>query len=165
MAWSALAPSPQRRKPRHRRLGSGIRFARSLAETWKRRAMLPTVPSGNTMPRTRPTGSWRVNSKRAGTMRSNYRIPVFKPAADGVEPWLNLTDAARFLKVSTRTLRLAAEAGEIEALHPLPDGPWVFARTALATDAAQSITVRARQNPKYRAGSQPAQQNLFASIT
>lgn len=107
----------------------------------------------------------RWTRERVASMRSNYRIPVFRPAADGVEPWLNLTDAARLLKVSTRTLRLAAEAGEIEATHPLPDGPWVFARSALATDAAQSITARARQNPKYPAGSLPAQQNLFTSIT
>ena len=64
------APSPRRRRPPHRRLGSGIRFAISSAGTWKRRAMLPTAPSGNTMPRTRPTGSWPVNSKRVGTRRS-----------------------------------------------------------------------------------------------
>lgn len=91
----------------------------------------------------------RWTRERVTSMRSNYRIPVFKPAADGVEPWLNLTDAARLLKISTRTLRLAAEAGEIEANHPLPDCPWILARAALATDAAQSITARARQNPKY----------------
>ncbi|MCV9941275.1 recombinase family protein [Boseaceae bacterium BT-24-1] len=107
----------------------------------------------------------RWTRERVTSMRSNYRIPVFRPAADGVEPWLNLTDAARLLKVSTKTLRLAAEAGEIEAIHPLPDGPWVFARAALATEAAQSITARARQNPKYPAGSHLAEQNLFSSIT
>ncbi len=107
----------------------------------------------------------RWTRERVTSMRSNYRIPVFKPAADGVEPWLNLTDAARLLKISTKTLRLAAEVGEIEAIHPLPDGPWVFARAALATNVAQSITARARRNPKYPTGSQPAQQNLFASVT
>lgn len=103
----------------------------------------------------------RWTRERVTSMRSNYRIPVFRPAADGVEPWLNLTDAAKLLKVSTKTLRLAAEAGEIEAVHPLPDGPWILARAALATDTAQSITARARQNPKYPAGSHPEQQNLF----
>ena len=107
----------------------------------------------------------RWTRERVTSMRSNYRIPVFRPAADGVEPWLNLTDASRLLKVSTRTLRLAAEAGEIKAIHPLPDGPWVFARAALATEAAQSTTARARQNPKHPAGSQPTQQSLFVSIT
>jgi hypothetical protein len=31
------------------------------------------------------------------------------------------------LKVAPKTLRLAAEASEIEAIHPLRDGPWIFA--------------------------------------
>src|SRR5262245_63061856 len=63
-------------------------------------------------------------------MRSNYRIPVFKPAEDGIEPWLNLSNAAKLLKIAPKTLRLAAEVGEIEAFHPLSDGPWIFARLA-----------------------------------
>ena len=98
-------------------------------------------------------------------MRSNYHIPVFKPAEDGIEPWLNLGNAAQILKIAPKTLRLAAEAGEIESIHPLSDGPWIFARAALTTSAAQSVTERARLNPKYPAGSHPNQQNLFSSIT
>jgi len=89
----------------------------------------------------------------------------FKPAEDGIEPWLNLSNAAQILKIAPKTLRLAAEAEEIESIHPLSDGPWIFARAALTTSAAQSITERARQNPKYPAGSHPNQQNLFSSIT
>jgi hypothetical protein len=107
----------------------------------------------------------RWTRERVTSMRSNYRIPVFRPAEDGIEPWLNLGDAAKLLKIAPKTLRLAAEAGEIEAAHPLSDGPWIFARTALGTSAAQSITERARQNPKYSAGSHPDQQSLFSSIT
>jgi hypothetical protein len=106
----------------------------------------------------------RWTRERVTSMRSNYRIPVFKPAEDGIEPWLNLSKAAQLLKIAPKTLRLAAEAGEIEAIHPLPDGPWIFARAALTTSAAQSITERARQNPKYPAGSHPDQQSLFFSI-
>ena len=82
-------------------------------------------------------------------MRSHHRIPVHKPAEDGIEPWLNLSKAAQLLKIAPKTLRLAAEVGEIEAIHPLPDGPWIFARAVLTTSAAQAITERARQNPKY----------------
>ena len=107
----------------------------------------------------------RWTRERVTSMRSNYRIPVFKPAEDGIEPWLNLSKAAQLLKIAPKTLRQAAEAGEIEAIHPLPDGPWIFARAALTTSAAQSITERARQNPKYPAGSHPDQQSLFPSIT
>ena len=52
-------------------------------------------------------------------LRSHHKIPVYRPADDGIEPWLNLTKAAAHLGVSPKTLRLAAESGEIEALHPL----------------------------------------------
>ena len=107
----------------------------------------------------------RWTRERVTSMRSNYRIPVFKPAEVGIEPWLNLSKAAQLLKIAPKTLRLAAEAGEIGAIHPLPEGPWIFARAALTTSAAQSITERARQNPKYPAGSHPDQQSLFFSIT
>jgi hypothetical protein len=100
----------------------------------------------------------RWTRERVTSMRSNYRIPVFKPAEGGIEPWLNLSNAAKLLRIAPKTLRLAAEAGEIEAIHPLPDGPWVFARAALATSAARSIAERARQNPRYPAGSHPDQQ-------
>ena len=103
--------------------------------------------------------------ERVTSMRSNYRIPVFKPDEDGIEPWLNLGNAAKLLKVAPKTLRLAAEAGEIEAIHPLSDGPWIFARSSLTTAGAQSISTRAQQNRRYPAGSYPAQQNLFSSIT
>jgi DNA invertase Pin-like site-specific DNA recombinase len=106
----------------------------------------------------------RWTRERVTSMRSNYRIPVFKPAEDGIEPWLNLSKAAQLLKIAPKTLRQAAEAGEIEAIHPLPDGPWIFARAALTTSAARSITERARQNPKYPAGSHRDQQSLFSSI-
>lgn len=105
----------------------------------------------------------RWTRERVTSMRSNYRIPVFKPAEDGIEPWLNLGKAAQLLKIAPKTLRLAA--GKIEAIHPLPDGPWIFARAVLTTSAARSITERGRQNPKYPAGSHPDQQSLFSSIT
>jgi DNA invertase Pin-like site-specific DNA recombinase len=107
----------------------------------------------------------RWTRERVTSLRSHYRIPVFRPAEDGIEPWLNLSDAARLLQVAPKTLRLAAEAGEIEAVHPLPDGPWLFARATLATDAATSITKRARQNRRYPTGSHPGQQSLFESMT
>jgi DNA invertase Pin-like site-specific DNA recombinase len=107
----------------------------------------------------------RWTRERVTSMRSNYRIPVFKPAPDGIEPWLNLSKAAKLLKIAPKTLRIAAEAGEIEAIHPLSDGPWIFARAALMTAAARCITERARLNPKYPAGSHPDQQSLFASAT
>ena len=107
----------------------------------------------------------RWTRERVTSMRSNYRIPVFKPAEDGIEPWLNLGNAAKLLKIAPKTLRLAAEAGEIEGVHPLLNGPWIFSRSELAKPHAQQVVQRARQNPKYPAGSHPDQQNLFTSTT
>jgi hypothetical protein len=86
------------------------------------------------------------------------------PAEDRIEPWLNLTKAAQLLKIAPKTLRLAAEAGEIEAIHPQPEGPWIFARAVLTTPAAKSISERARLNPKHPTGSHSDQQSLFSSI-
>ena len=97
----------------------------------------------------------RWTRERVTSLRSYHHIPVFKPANDGIEPWLNLGNAAKLLKIAPKTLRLAAEAGEIEAFHPLSEGPWIFARASLITTSAQSIAQRARQNPRYPAGSRP----------
>lgn len=107
----------------------------------------------------------RWTRERVTSLRSHYRIPVYKPAEDGIEPWLNLRNAAQLLRVAPKTLRLAAEAGEIEAVHPLPDGPWIFSRSVLGAPPANAITERARRNPRHPAGSHPDQQNLFSSIT
>ena len=107
----------------------------------------------------------RWTRERVTSLRSHHHVRVHRPAEDGIEPWLNLSKAARLLHITSKTLRLAAEAGEIEAVHPLPDGPWVFSRASLTSIAAHRIAERARQNPKYPTGSHPDQQNLFASIT
>jgi hypothetical protein len=42
-------------------------------------------------------------------------------------------------------LRLAVERGEITAEHPLSEGPWIFQRNALGTDAARALVQRVRQ--------------------
>ena len=107
----------------------------------------------------------RWTRERVTSLRSYNGIAVYKPADDGIEPWLNLNNAARLLQVAPKTLRVAAEAGEIEALHPLPDGPWIFSRAVLSTAPARAITERARQNPRHPAGSHPDQQSLFSSMT
>jgi DNA invertase Pin-like site-specific DNA recombinase len=96
-------------------------------------------------------------------LRSYRKIPVFRAQPDGIEPWLNLSNAARLLGVAPKTLVLAAEAGQIDGVHPLPNGPWIFSRSELAKPQAKQIAHRARKNPKHPAGSHPGQQNLFSS--
>src|SRR6266404_4010197 len=107
----------------------------------------------------------RWTRERVSALRSHHKIPAFRPAPDGNEPWLNLNKAAGLLGIAPKTLRLAAEAGEIEGGHPLPDGPWIFSRSTLGEPAAQRVVHRARQNPNHPTGSHPDQQNLFSPIT
>ena len=41
-------------------------------------------------------GGNRWTRERVTSLRSNYRIPVYRPTQDGIEPYLNLSKAARF---------------------------------------------------------------------
>ena len=44
----------------------------------------------------------RWTRERVTSMRSNYRISVFKLAEDGIKPWLNLSNAAKLLHMRPR---------------------------------------------------------------
>jgi DNA invertase Pin-like site-specific DNA recombinase len=107
----------------------------------------------------------RWTRERVTALRSHYRIPVHQRTLEDDAPWLNLTRAAALLHISPKTLRLAAEASRIEALHPLPDGPWIFSRAALSGPAAMEVASQARRNPNHPAGSVPGQETLPLSTT
>ncbi len=107
----------------------------------------------------------RWTRERVTAHRSHHKIPVFQAEPEGSESWLNLNKAARLLGIAPKTLRIAAEAGEIHAFHPLPDGPWIFSRSELSKPHAHQILIRARRNPKHPTGSQHVQENLFSSTT
>lgn len=106
----------------------------------------------------------RWTRERVTSLRSHHKIPVYRSANDGSEPWLNLTRAAAHLGISAKTLRLAVQSAEIEALHPLPDGPWIFRRNTLDGPAAQALLKRAQRVAKHPAGPSRRQQDLFSSI-
>jgi DNA invertase Pin-like site-specific DNA recombinase len=102
----------------------------------------------------------RWTRERVTALRSHHDIPVHQRMPEDSAPWLNLNKAAAFLQVSPRTLRLAAEAGRIDAAHPLPDGPWIFSRAVLTGPAALDIVSQARRNPNHPAESPPGQEAL-----
>jgi len=106
----------------------------------------------------------RWTRERVTSLRSHHKIPVFRPAENGVEPWLNLTRAAAHLGISAKTLRLAAESAKIEALHPLAEGPWIFRRVALDGPAGQVLVKRAQRVVETPAGPSESQQDLFTSM-
>ena len=107
----------------------------------------------------------RWTRERVTSLRSSYKIPVYRSVESTCEPYLNLRNAAALVGVAPRTLRLAVEAGEIAAMRPLAEGPWIFKREDLTGAAAKTIAQRARTGTKQPAVSDPAQQNLFPSIT
>lgn len=57
----------------------------------------------------------RGESRRTGRIT----IPVFRPAVDGIEPYLKLNKAARLDGVSLKTLRFVVESGRDPGL-PIP---------------------------------------------
>ena len=107
----------------------------------------------------------RWTRERVTALRSHHRIPVYRPAPDGIEPWLNLTKAAALLGISPKTLRLAAESGEIDAIHPLADGPWIFSRADLDGSAAKDIAERARAHDKIPHGTACRSTKSLPSMT
>ena len=106
----------------------------------------------------------RWTRERVTSLRSHHQIPVYRPTENGVEPWLNLTKAAAHLGISAKTLRLAAQSADIQAVHPLPEGPWIFSRAIIDGSAAQALVERARRGGGSPAGPRMLQQDLFASM-
>jgi DNA invertase Pin-like site-specific DNA recombinase len=93
----------------------------------------------------------RWTRERVTALRSHHRIPCYSAERKQSECWMNLTEAAAFLKLSPRTVRLAVEIGEIRADHPLSDGPWIFNRQELTTESARLLVERV-----HRGGRRPA---------
>ena len=79
------------------------------------------------------------------SLRSHHDIPPYNADRRRAEGWLTLTEAADQLQMSGITLRLAIERGEIEAEHPLANGPWVINRRALQTPKAVRFAEQSRR--------------------
>lgn len=107
----------------------------------------------------------RWTKERVTTLRSHHRILCFSVERKQANGWMNLTEAAAFLHVSPRTVRLAINAGELCAEHPLQDGPWLIQRQELTTESAQRLTQRSQRGRKRPAIPCQNQSNLEFSNT
>ena len=99
----------------------------------------------------------RWTQQRVTALRTYHRIPVYSQEDREHQGGMNLTEAATFLELSSRTVRLAAERQEIPGQHPLPDGPWIFRRHDLESEAARKLVQRTRprgHNPAVPADNQ-----------
>jgi hypothetical protein len=102
----------------------------------------------------------RWTRERVTAHRTHHGIACYDRDRRVSEGWMNLTEAAQLLGISARTLRLAAERGEIDASHPLPDGPWVLSRAALATETVARMVHRIRRR-HHKAAIPEAQQGTL----
>jgi len=107
----------------------------------------------------------RWTRERVTALRCSRKIPCYRSEESESDGWMNLTKAARFLGISPKTLRLAVERGDIEAEHPLNDGPWVFNQRVLNTEAAAELVARAHRHRKGPALPTRRQRNLDFSTT
>ena len=88
-------------------------------------------------------------------------MPIDKQPPD----WMNLTNAAQFLGLSSTALRHAAQRGEIQADHPLREGPWLFSRATLEGEAAKQLVNRIQHHPySHKTDFAEDQRLLFNSI-
>ena len=109
-------------------------------------------------------GNW-WKQEGVTSLRSWGKNPKYSAERQQVEGWLNLTQAAAYLGVGPKTLRRAVERGEVPAVHPLSDGPWIFRRDDLDQASAQEVVLRARNRGKHPAGQAPGQLSLWKSTT
>lgn len=107
----------------------------------------------------------RWTRERVTGLRSKHNIPCHHSEQRTSQGWMNLTEAAKFLGISPRTLRIAVERGELEAQHPLRDGPWIFNRRTLETEAAVKLVERVRDRGKAPAKPAAEQTNFDLSTT
>jgi hypothetical protein len=134
------------RLQRRRRGQNSSHASKEAAEAVRVLARICTVQSIASFLNRHGTLTGRGNRwtlERLTALRSHHGIACYRQDQREPQPWLNLTEAARALGTSARTLREAIERREITAEHPLPDGLlWVFDRTVLAKSAAAALVSR-----------------------
>ncbi len=109
-------------------------------------------------------GNWWTR-ERVTSLRSTHKIPCYCPQQRAAQGWMNLTEAAALLSVSSKTLRLAVERGELPAEHPLGNGPWIFHQQALSSQAAIELVQRVRSRKGSLAVPGNSQQEITFSST
>ncbi len=107
----------------------------------------------------------RWTRERVASLRSKRGIAKYSPARQQAEGWMSLTQAAADVGVSTVALRRAVERGDVEAMHPLPDGPWIFERGHLDKASAREALEGIRRRRRGGATHNPTDVSLFDSTT
>ena len=106
----------------------------------------------------------RWTRERVVSLRNKRGIAKYSPRRQEAEGWMTLTQAAAYLGVSGSALRHRVERGELKAMHPLPDGPWVLNRQQLDQPGVRKVIERIRQN-RNPASQSLEQRTLFETTT
>lgn len=123
-----------RRIPRRRRGQGGPRTSADVVEAVRQLAYIckdKAIAGYLTRNGLQTVHGNRWSSMAITSLRSKRKIPVYSPEGQRTDGWMNLTQAAAHLGIASKTLRRLAEQDEIQALHPLPHGPWIFNRADL----------------------------------
>src|SRR5262245_38475540 len=107
----------------------------------------------------------RWTRERVTSLRSHHGIAAYSADRRKAEGWLTLTEAAEHLQISGITLRLAIERREVEAEHPLANGPWVINRRALETEKVLAFAERIRSQRRTPVLAVPDQAAIDFSVT
>jgi DNA invertase Pin-like site-specific DNA recombinase len=107
----------------------------------------------------------RWTAARVVALRCRNDIPCYHPERRQTEGWMNLSEASAFLGVAPGTLRVAVAKGDLVGEHPLTDGPWVFRRQDLETEAARTFVkgLRNRSATPAKVGSENEIPDFFGT--
>lgn len=107
----------------------------------------------------------RWNRERVTSFRAKRKIPKCTAESKIEQGWMNLSEASAFLGVTNLPLRNAVEKGQLKAIHPLPDGPWIFNRMDLDTQDARMVVEAIKNRRKMAAKRYDGELSLFKSST
>jgi DNA invertase Pin-like site-specific DNA recombinase len=102
----------------------------------------------------------RWTRERVTSLRAYQKIPAYSAERAAAAGWLTLSQAAGYLGVSPRTLRVEVECGGLQGEHPLGNGPWIFERRSLQTDSAKAFVDRVQRYNKRGTVPAPGQRTL-----
>lgn len=99
------------------------------------------------------------------SLRHHHDIECHDERRQAREGWMNLSQAARLVGLSSGTLRVGIERGDIDAERPIACGPWVLNKQNLETERARRFLERVRLGKSGPTAPSSAQATLELSIT
>ena len=105
----------------------------------------------------------RWTRERVRSLRAKRRMPCYSEERQETEGWMNLTQASAHVELASVSLRRAVERGEVVAVHPMPDGPWVFQREHLDDPGVRRALQRIQKRSRRTGVQDPGPLSLFES--